>query len=276
MSRQTAVAAVAAFALALALGFVIGGTGEDGLVADGSSAPSATTTAAATGAVFIQPGETVIGPAVVIAERLVLDGEQVTLAFELESLAPVGDAADITRFLGFRSTEIVPAEDLDTVFLDKWVLVTSSGDIPGTVANPIARTARFDVGPNFSLESVTEVRLASYSLRIPIGIEFSVDLDDNTAEIAPGLTARLVAVTEQTRTIVQVELSSDRDLSYSQVGISGVGPGWKSAVRAAEGRARWNLTYDFPEAPSPISLMLSGSIWVDIDAQPQIVLEAAG
>lgn len=276
MSRQTAVAAVAAFALAVTIGIIVGRSGADSLTANESSSPPATTTPAVAGAVFLGSGETVIGPAVVIAEELQLEGEQVTLGFQLESLAPVGDAPDVTRFLGFQSTETVPAEDLNTVFLDRWILITSSGDIPGTVANPIARTARFEVGPNFSLDSVTGVRLASYSLLIPIEIEFSIDLDDDTVEVAPGITARLLAVTEQTLTIVQVELSSDRDLSHSQVGVSGVGPGWKSAVREAEGRTRWNLTYDSPEAPSPIRLLLSGSIWVDIDEQPQIVLEAAG
>ena len=72
--------------------------------------------------------------------------------------------------------------------------------------------------------------------------------------------------------IVQVELRSDRSFNYDLVGLAGMGPGWKSAVREAEGRPRWNLTYDAPQAPDPIPLRITGSIWVPIESGTEIVV----
>ena len=209
-----------------------------------------------------------------IADDLRIDGSEVVLDFELQSLAPVADAASITRFLGFQSTEQVPPTELDTVYPDDWTLVSNSGEIPGTSANPTARTARFDVGEAFSLASVEEVRLDSYALLIPIDKEFELTVGNDSAVVAPGVTIRLLAVTEQARTIVQVELLSERRFNNDAVGISGVGPSWKSAVREAEGRPRWNLTYDSATAPEVIRLRVTGSIWVTIDTETRVLIGA--
>ena len=275
MNRQIAAAAVVAFIVAFALGSFFGGRG------DAAVAPTTTTGATSlvdppAEPVFVQPGETVIGPAVVIAKDLRLDGNQVVLEFELESLAPVGDAATITDFLSFQATESIPPQDLATVYLDGWVLETTAGDIPGTSANPAARTARFEVDSGFSLDTITSVRLASYALLVPIRSEFVLDVGSDTAIVAPGITARLLAVTEQAVTIVQVEVISERDFNYDNITVLGAGPGWKSAVREAEGRPRWNLTYESPTAPSPIPLEIAGSVWVSLDTDTPVLLEAAG
>jgi hypothetical protein len=129
------------------------------------------------------------------------------------------------------------------------------------------------VGPDFSLDSIEEVRLESYALFVPVDTAFSLDLDNDTVGVAPGITARLLAVTEQSLTIVQVEVRSERSFNYDNIRISGSGPGWKSAVREAEGRPRWNLTYDSPTAPSPIELRISGSVWIAIDDSSTILFE---
>ena len=273
MNQKTAVAVVVSFLLAFLAGFLVGnGTAEPTSATTEPTLPPPSTT---TGSVFAQQGEVVIGPAVIVPGELQLEDDTVVFDFAVHDLAPVEDAADVTQLLGFQAVEVIPAEDLETVFMDSWVLVTADDEIPGSVANPTARTARFDVGLDFSLEAVEQVRIDSYSLRIPMDLEFNIDLDNDTVAVAPGLSTRLLAVTEQARTIVQVELISNRDFNYDTVAISGAGPGWQAAVREAEGRPRWNLTYDAPEAPSPIPLRIEGVVWVDIDHEA-VIWEAPG
>ena len=273
MSRQTVSAALVAFLVAFGGGVLLNNRATPNSETSTTFAPvaMATTTLAPS---FLQPGETVIGPAALIADDLRMDGSEVVLDFELHSLAPVADAASITRFLGFQSTEQVPPTKLDTVYPDDWLLVSNSAEIEGTSANPTARTARFDVGDGFSLATVEEIRLASYALLIPIDKEFELTIGNDSAVVAPGVTVRLLAVTEQARTIVQVELLSERRFNNSAVGISGVGPGWRSAVREAEGRPRWNLTYDSATAPEVIRLRVTGSIWVTIDTETTVLIGA--
>ena len=128
-----------------------------------------------------------------------------------------------------------------------------------------------DVGEGFSLDSVLAVELDSYALLVPIEQEFSLDLANETVQVAPGITARLLAVTEQARSIVQVELISERSFNYDRIALLGAGPGWKSAVREAEGRPRWNLTYDAPQAPDPIPLRIAGSVWIAIESGAEVV-----
>lgn len=263
MSRQTATAALVAFLLAGVSGFLANGSDDAPQVSVPTTPPTATTTVPPPS--FVAPGETVIGPAVVVASDLRIDGNQVVLDFDVAGLAPVGDAASVIRFLGFQSTEDIRPEDLSIVYLDQWVLETPAGDMPGTVANPSARAARFDVGPDFDLSSIIGIRITSYALLVPIDADFDLDIANDTAAVAPGITTRLLAVTEQARTIIQVEALSTRNFNYDNIRISGRGPGWKSAVREAEGRPRWNLTFDSDRAPTPIELRLSGSIWIGID-----------
>ena len=271
MWKQQAVIAFLVFALGGVVGIALGNA------AAADSAPTTTASAAATTTtvpkpLFVEPGETVVGPAVVIPGDLSLDGEQVVLDFDMISLAPVGDAPSVAQFLGFQAVEEVPAADLDTVFLDRLVLSTTAGHIPGMVANPAAHTVRFDVGEGFSLDSVTGVKLDSYAILTPVEAEFTLDLANETAQVAPGMTARLLAVTEQARTIVQVELISTRGFNYDHISLTGAGPGWKSAVREAEGRPRWNLTYDAAQAPDPIPLRIAGAIWIPIESGAEVAV----
>jgi hypothetical protein len=272
MSREIVASALVGLAIAGAVGFLVARWVDPGHPAP-TAISTTTTTIEPPPAHFSSPHETVLGPVAVVATDLQFDGEEVALEFEVASLAPVGDAASVTRVLGFGAIEEVPASELETVYLDRWTLITSSGEIPGTVATPEARTARFDVGSGFSLESVTGARLESYGLLVPVDTDFALEVGREVASVAPGVTARLLAVTEQATTIIQVELISERDFNSDTVAIAGVGPGWKSAVREAEGRPRWNLTYDRPQAPSPIPLRLHGAVWMTIESEAEILLD---
>ena len=269
---KTAGIAVLVFAVALTLGTLV--DREPEAVAAVTTTSGAPTTTAAPLPVFVSPAETVVGPAVMVAAEPELDRNQVVVNFDLFSRAPTADAGDVLQQLGFGNTLTIEPEDLDTVFLDDWILSTSSGDIPGTVANPAARAARFDVGENFDLSSIRSVSLASYSLLTPVSASIRLDAGSESSPMAPGITARLLAVTEQANTIVQVELLSDRGFNLDNLRVSGEGPGWLSAVREAEGRPRWNLTFDSEAAPSPISMRVEGSVWISVDQT--ITLTAGG
>ena len=126
MGKQTAAIAVFVFLLGGVVGIALGNNAQaDSLPVTTRSTATTTTTVPA--AFFVDPGETVVGPAVVIPGELRIEGDVVTLDFAVASLAPVGDAPSVTQFLGFQAVEEVPAADLHTVFLDNWVLNTTGG-----------------------------------------------------------------------------------------------------------------------------------------------------
>ena len=261
-------------ALTFVLALVLGTT-----LANRSDAPATTTTSAPAtastlppSATFVSADETVVGPVVIVATKPVLDGNQVVVRFDLYTRAPTADSADVSQPQGFGNTLEIRAEELNTVFIDEWVLETANGDIEGTVANPAARAARFAVGEDFDLGSITGVSINSYAVLTPVSTSVELAAGSESAEIAPGVIARLLAVTEQANTIVQIELVSDRGFNLDNMRVSGTGPGWLSAVREAEGRPRWNLTFDSEVTPSPIPMRVEGSIWVPVKDEVPVAL----
>jgi hypothetical protein len=263
MRRQTVAAVAVGFALATVIGMAVGERSPS------APSPEATLVAETTlppppQAIFVTEQETVVGPVVIVAQEPRLDGSQLVINFEVKQLAPIADAANVIEYAGFGSTQVVEPIDLDTVFIDDWSISTPSGDIQGTVANPAARAARFEVGADFDISTVTGLRISSYALRAPVDASVSLQPGAETAPVSPGVTAHLLAITEQDNAIVQVELTSERDFNLDAIAITGEGPGWVSGVREAEGRPRWNLTYDAPQAPSPITLRVVGSVWITL------------
>jgi hypothetical protein len=81
--------------------------------------------------------------------------------------------------------------------------------------------------------------------------------------------------TEQANTIVQIELLSDSGSSLDSLRVSGTGPGWVSAVREAEGRPRWNLTYDADAAPAEIHIRVEGATWLTVDTEVDVIFPEA-
>lgn len=271
MIRQTA-AAVAAFLVALIVGVFLAGDGTD--LPATTTMPVELTTPPPPVATFFAEGETVVGPVALVAAEPFVDGTQLVIRFDLVSLAPTADAADVEFQLGFGSTQVVPPQELITVFVDEWLLTTTTGEINGGAANPGARSARFEVGDGFDLSSIEEVAITSYAVLAPISASFEL-AGPESVPVAPGLNARLVAVTEQANTIVQVELIGTNGLSLDGVRVAGAGPGWLAAVREAEGRPRWNLTYDSPTAPEQIHLQVEGSVWIPVEGPMDVSLPEA-
>ena len=271
MIRQTAAAATV-FLLALVAGMLAGtGAGESAVTTTKAAAGTTTTVPEA---LFLGEGETVVGPVAIVAEEPILDGTQLVVRFEMANLAPTADSAEIVRQMGFGNSLVVPPQELITVFLHEWLLTTPAGEIPGGAANPNARSARFEVGDSFSLESIDKITLPSYALLTPVSSTLEL-AGGELVPIAPGISARLVAVTEQTNTIVQVELISEGAFSLDGLRVTGSGPGWLAAVREAEGRPRWNLTYDSTTAPEPIRLRVEGAVWINVEDPIEVVLPEA-
>ncbi len=265
--------AVLTFAIALVVGSAIGSRSDT--VSTTTTSPPRTTTTLEPRAVFVSPEETVVGPVVIVATEPILDRNQVMVGFDLYTRAPTADVADVNQQLGFGNTLLIPPEDLNTVFIDRWVLRTVNGDIEGAAANPSARAARFDVGEDFDIGTVTEVAITSYAVLTPVSASVDLAVGSESAQVAPGVIARLLAVTEQANTIVQIELVSERGFNLDNMRIIGTGPGWLSAVREAEGRPRWNLTFDAETAPSPIAITVEGSVWVPVDEELPVSLAEA-
>ncbi len=274
MVRQTA-AAVIVFVVAAIVGVFVSGRADVDLATTTTTSPETTTTAEPRPQ-FVGDGETVVGPVVIVAGEPFVDSTQLVIGFDVVSLAPTADAADVVQQLGFGNVVVVPPEELNTAYLDNWLLTTTSDDqIQGRVANPSARAARFDVGEGFDPDSIATIAIESYTVLSPVSSAVELAAGSESAPVAPGVTARLLAVTEQANTIVQIELTSDRGFNLDNLRVTGSGAGWVSAVREAEGRPRWNLTYASPTAPSPIALKVEGAVWVAVDADVEVLLPEA-
>lgn len=270
MLRQTA-AAVVVFVFAAVLGTVIAGRGSNEAGPTSTVAPQ-TTTSAVPRPFFVDEGETVVGPVAIIADAPYVDGTQLVVNFDIATLAPTADSAEVIQPQGFGSFLTIAPENLDTIFLDNWKMTANGSEISGTVANPSARAARFEVGNDFDIATIEKVEITSYALLTPVNSEIALAAGSESTSVAPGVTARLLAVTEQANTIIQVELTSERGFNLSNLRVTGAGPGWLSAVREAEGRPRWNLTFDSETAPSPILMEVEGSVWVVVGETTDVTL----
>jgi len=253
------------FVIALVSGAALSGGATTSEPIEPRTANTAATTSAAPRAVFVSPSETLLGPAVVIAGEPYMSGSQLVIEFDLVSLAPTGDAPTIERQLGFGSTRQLLPEDLDTLFLESWSLGIGNERISGATANPAARAARFEVGDGFDPTEIDQIAIESFAVLAPFSADIQLGVGNESQIVAPGLTARLLAITQQAKTIIQIEVVSDRDFNLDNLRVSGIGPGWLSAVREAEGRPRWNLTHESSTAPDPILVRVEGASWIAID-----------
>ena len=228
--------------------------------------PESTTTADLV-ARFVADDELVLGQAVLVPRRFAVDDGAATLEYDLVGLAPLADAEPVARFVPFQGVVETDAAEIRVVFPDRWTLETTNGDYAGTTANPDASIARFDIPEDLAPTDVNAVRLDGYRVRVPFDREFVVTDGRATVEVAPGVGVRVLRVTEQaTTTIVQVELLAENLSDSATLEIEGGGPGWIASVREAEGRPRWNLTFDGQVAPDPIRLVVRGALWFDMGA----------
>ena len=162
------------------------------------------------------------------------------------------------------------------IILDRarWELETAEGVITGGPANPQARVARFDVGEGFAVADIEAVRITQALAPYPVQAEFALSSDFPSVEVYPGVTMRLRNVSDQGAShIVQVEVD-EADHERTGFFVTGGGPGWRSAVFAAEGDPVVNLTWVGGELPDPIPLTAIGTVWVELDGGFALTLDA--
>ncbi|MGB9357874.1 MAG: hypothetical protein WCC01_04880 [Acidimicrobiia bacterium] len=257
--------AVAASAIVLVVSGIAAFVGLRAVTGTAEDAPPAITTTTAPAARFLADDELVLGQAALVPGRLEIDGGEATFAYDLVGLAPLAGAEAVARFVPFQGLVETDAAEIRVVFPDRWTLETSSGEYAGTTANPDASVARFDVPEDLETAEVHAVRLDGYRVRVPIDREFEAAEGGSAVEVAPGVGIRVLRVTEQaTTTIVQAELLAENLSDSASLEIEGGGPGWIASVREAEGRPRWNLTFDGKAGSDPIHLVVRGALWFDM------------
>lgn len=235
--------------------------------------PSATTTSLPSDPLTFQvsPTETIIGSAALVPSTLESSGSSVAIRYDLVTLAPHAGVESWTVFT--RSVEGTEIGDLDHVYPRGWSIETDQGTFLGGPANPTTRVARFDVEEGFSLSDIKGVRITDAVALFPLDVPFTLSQDEPRLEIADGVTVELLNVSDQeTSTIVQVGVSFD-PLVFDSVFIDGDGPGWRSAVREAEGRPRFNLTWFGGGIPADIPLVLVAAVWAPLSGEFTVSLE---
>jgi len=225
--------------------------------------------------VWVDATETVVGPAVLLPEGLSREGNEVVFRYDLMTLVPLADIEPALQWVSPQSGFApIDPEDMDPIHPVRWSLVTAGGDIAGETSNPSARAARFEVVEGFQLDSVEAVRIDEYRLPVPVDVEFELSEGAPRVEVAPGVFVSLISLVDQgEQTIVQVEIASEYALNREHLGIGGVGPQWRSAVREAEGRPRYNLRLGGTERSGPVTLRARGYVWLPAS---EVVLVTTG
>jgi hypothetical protein len=225
-------------------------------------------------AFYVSPAEVAVGPAVLVASELTVDSGSASVKFDLHHLTPIVGLPPGGVIVPFQGWQVLEPGDIPTVFPDSWTMIIDGDEVTGTVSNPKARAARFDVPIDATVEDVQAIRLDGYRISVPIDQPFAFDSSVSIVSAGPGVTATLVQVAEQSdTTIVRVELRLDNPEDAGGIDIEGSGPGWLGAFREAEGGLRWNLTYS-GAAPERIELRLRGSLWLRVHEEIEIHLGA--
>jgi len=249
-------------------------TGDTGL--DASVPTTSTTdTVVASGPVWVDPAETVIGPAVIVPDSLRLEDDEVVFRYELTSLAPIADLETALVQVNPQSapTEIGP-DDLDPIFPIGWTITAAGEPITGVTSNARARSARFSAPAGFALSSIESLALDGYRIPVPVNLEFQLEEGEPT-EIAPGVSVSVVRITSQSgQTILQVEIQSEDPENREHLTIEGTSAEWLSAVREAEGRPRYTLRHAGEALPAPLILRARGFVWLPVERSIEIQLDA--
>jgi len=233
---------------------------------DGSSTTTSTSTTldADPVTVYAAPGEIVLGPALLVPTDVTVNDRTLSINYDLHQLAPLLGLTGGVVFIPFQGfIDLTPA-DAETVYPMAWTAVVGGTEVPGTVANPNARAARFTIPESVAGLPVESARIDSYHVQVPLDQPFVLSQTSPVHEIVPGVTATLVRVSEQaTTTIVQVRLAVRDVVNLGSIDVNARGEGASVSVRAAEGGPLWNMTYAGP-APDEFELSLVGSMWFEV------------
>jgi hypothetical protein len=235
---------------------------------DAVEADTTTSTDAAVGGdpkvVYISADEIALGPAVLVPTDVSVVDRQVAIEYDLHQLAPIEGLPGGVAFVPFQGFEELTPAEAETVYPSAWTMVIDGTEVTGTVANPNARAARFQVPDGLTASRLESARIDSYHIQVPLDQKFSLSSDSPVVEIVPGITATLIRVSEQSSTtIVQVQVAVVDPLNLGGIDVVGVGDGSVVSVRSAEGGPVWNLTYA-GDATESFAMSLVGSMWFEI------------
>ncbi len=261
--------------MAAVASYLLFGSTADATV-DGASTTSTTTVDSgdpAPGTVYVSENEIPLGPSVLVPTDVDVDGRRVSIEYDLQQLAPIEGLPAGFVFVPFQGFQELTPADAETVFPTSWTLVVDGTEVPGTVANPNARAARFDIPDGVTASRLESARIDSYHIQIPLDQPFTLSPSNPSHEIVPGITASLAQVSEQSSTtIVRVQVTVSDPLTLGGIDVTARGEGAIVSVREAEGGPVWNLTYA-GEAGEEFSMSLVGSMWFEVPGPWPVDLE---
>jgi hypothetical protein len=224
--------------------------------------------------VYVDVGEVVVGPAVLVPLDVSTSGRQVSINFDLHQLTPVEGLPPGAAFVPFQGFVAVEPFETEVVFPTDWILVVDGAEVPGTVANPDARAARFDIPDGVTASRVEAAWIDGYLIRVPLDIPFTLSSDEPRKEVVPGVAATLVQALDQNdTTIVRVELSVSDQIDLSGFDVVGAGNGVVSSNREAEGGPRWNITFEGRPGQAEWQFTLVGTLWHKVEGRIDVPLE---
>jgi len=273
MRRRTIGIPVAVFG-ASALAVVLVSTLIDSPPAALAQAPTSTLSAGdqTTVTYMVDPHETIAGSTSIVATELSTDSDSVDLRFDLISFAPQGQRTAVHEAFGDEA--FFGHAEFEGIYLRDWVLETAEGPIASSIPNPGVNVVRFPVEQGFSLTAVQNVTIEEYFIATPLRSAFTLSDSDFAKELYPGVSIELLHRSDQDdATIVQVEITAEIPMMHSWFGIVGVGSGWRSAVREAEGGPRWTLTWIGKDLPEDIPLEIAGVAWIEGSVPLHLSLE---
>ena len=236
-------------------------------------AENVSTTVSAAGTYQIDPRETLLSSTALVPTTAETSDGELGISYDLVSLAPRAGVEPVEFIGSFGFLTVVENEDLDHVYPRSWIVETPQGGIQGGPANPSARAARFTVPEGFTLDAIDRIVIDEAFAPYPADIPFTLSASAPVVEVLPGVTMRLLNVSEgATTTIVQVGIDIE-DPDLVALSVEGDGPGWRSAFFEAEGRPRVNLTWAAGELREPIELVARGTVMVPLEGDFEVSLE---
>ena len=260
-ARRTALLAAAGLAAGTAAAFFL-------MPGGGSAAGTPSTTIAATTTTTAPPWvnrrETRLGPAVVLATGLQMEGSRVLFTYEVVPITPL-PAADSPDPVLEEVSPTAPAS---------FTLTYPGGTTTARVLGPGQRAGRFEVPSGITLDQVEAISIDSYWVAIPAG--YTIELSTSSGAwvpVAPGVRARILQVVEQAEnTLVIVEMEGTSGLA-GDLAIGGEGREWQSSSSSLSGGLRWTLDFRGETLPDPVRLVVRGVGWIEVAGGGPVDLE---
>ncbi|MFH1329131.1 MAG: hypothetical protein ABIJ48_00515 [Actinomycetota bacterium] len=262
LARRTALLAAAGLAVGAVAAFLLMPRGEGAASTTSTTVGAATTTT--TAPPWVNRRETRLGPGVILATGLQMEGGRVLFTYEVEPITPLAAAGSPDR----------PIEEVSPAAPASFTLTYPGGAVAARILGPGQRAGRFDVPSGITLDQVQAISVDSYWVAVPAG--FTIDLSPSSGAwvpTAPGLRARILKVVEQTENrLVVVEMEGEAALA-GDLAIAGEGREWQCSSYSQLGGLRWTLDFRGETLPDPVRLVVRGVAWIEVAGGGPVSLE---